>query len=310
MEKCSKVGSPVKQWTFQRAKGGQSVICPPFLVPASWHSWAGRRHILSPLHSFATTTGSSNKKKLSTRSELCMSCRGLFSSGFLSFRNMAHWDKDFTCCSSVAQSCPTFCNPMDCSMPGLPVPQSVPKFMSIALVMSFSHPILWHPLLLLPSIFPSIRVFSCESPFASGEQNTGASASISVLPMNIQGWFPLGLTGWSPCCPRNSQDINSLALCLHSSALTTVHDNWEDHSLDYIDICWQSNLVFAFQTLSRCVIDLLPRSNHFVISWLQLLSAVILRAPKEEICHDFLLFPFYLPWSNTAGCHDLSFFSI
>ena len=68
--------------------------------------------------------------------------------------------------SSVAQLCLTLCDPMDCSTLGLHVhPNSwnLPKFMSIELVMLSSHFILYHPLLLLPSIFPSIRVFSSES---------------------------------------------------------------------------------------------------------------------------------------------------
>ena len=67
--------------------------------------------------------------------------------------------------SSVAQSCPTLCNPMNRSMLGLPAitsSQSIPKLMSIESVMSSSHLILCCPLLLLPSIFPSIRVFSNE----------------------------------------------------------------------------------------------------------------------------------------------------
>ena len=68
--------------------------------------------------------------------------------------------------SSVAQSCQTLCDPMDCSKPGLPVPhntRSLHKLMSTELVMPSNHLILCHPLLLLPSIFPSIRVFSNES---------------------------------------------------------------------------------------------------------------------------------------------------
>ena len=71
--------------------------------------------------------------------------------------------------------------------------QSLLKLMSIELVMPSNHFILCCPLLLLPSIFPRIRVFS--RLFASGGQSSGASASASVPPMNIQGWFPLGLTG-------------------------------------------------------------------------------------------------------------------
>ena len=68
--------------------------------------------------------------------------------------------------SSVAQSCPTLCDPMECRTPGLPVHHQLPdllKLMSIELVMPSSHLILCRPLLLPPSIFPSIRVFSNES---------------------------------------------------------------------------------------------------------------------------------------------------
>ena len=70
------------------------------------------------------------------------------------------------------------------------------KLMSIELVIPSNHLILCHPLLFLPSTFPSIRVFTNESVLASGGQRIGVSASASVLPMNIRGWFPLGLTGW------------------------------------------------------------------------------------------------------------------
>ena len=73
--------------------------------------------------------------------------------------------------------------------------QSLLKLMSIELVMPSSHLIFCHPLILLPSIFPSIRVFPISQQFASGGQSIGASASASVLLMNIQDCFPLGLTG-------------------------------------------------------------------------------------------------------------------
>ena len=71
---------------------------------------------------------------------------------------------------------------------------SLLKLMSNELVMPSNHLILCCPLLLPPSICPSIRVFSNESVLWSGGQSIGASAS--VLPMNIQDWFPLGLIGW------------------------------------------------------------------------------------------------------------------
>ena len=103
-----------------------------------------------------------------------------------------------------------------------------------------------------PQSFPASGTFPMSQLFPSDNQNTGVSASASVLPVNIQGWFPLRLT----CCPGGSQesspepqfeDNNSSVLCLlYGPALTTIHDYWKDHSRDYTDLRWQSN-VFDFQ---------------------------------------------------------------
>ena len=93
----------------------------------------------------------------------------------------------------------SLCDPMDCSTPGSPgsftISGSSLKFLSIELVMLFNHLILSCPLLLLPSILPSIRSFPVSQFFVSGSQSIWASASASVLSTNTQGWFPLGLTG-------------------------------------------------------------------------------------------------------------------
>ena len=119
--------------------------------------------------------------------------------------------------------------------------QSLLRVMSIESVMPSNHLSLCRPLIFLPSIFPSIRVFSKQSALASGGQSIGASVSASVLPINIQGWFPLGLTGWiSLQSKRLSRvfssttvwSINSLALSLHDPTFTSVHDYWENHSFD------------------------------------------------------------------------------
>ena len=107
-----------------------------------------------------------------------------------------------------------------------------------------------------------------------------------------------GLVG-SPCSPRDSQEssptqqfksINSSARSLlHSPTLTSIHDHWKNHSIDKMDLCWQSN-VSAFSMLSRLVIAFLPRSKHLSISWLQLPSAVILE-PRKQSQPLFPLFP-------------------
>ena len=98
--------------------------------------------------------------------------------------------KVICCYCLVTKLYPTLCDPMDCSIPGFPVLHYLPEIVQIhviELVMLSNHIILCHHLLLLPSVFPNFRIFSNESFFASGGQNIGASASASVLPMNIQG---------------------------------------------------------------------------------------------------------------------------
>ena len=84
--------------------------------------------------------------------------------------------------------------------------------------------------------------------FASGSQSIGASALASVLPVNIQYWFPLRLTGWISLQSKDSQEsslappfesINSSAL---SPTLTSIPDYWKNHSFDYLDLCWQSDV--------------------------------------------------------------------
>ena len=101
--------------------------------------------------------------------------------------------------NSVAQSGTTLCDPMDCSMPVFSVHHQLLelKLMSIESVMPSNHLILCYPLLLLPSVFPSIRVFSSESVLhIRWPKYSGVSASTSVLPMNIQDCFLFGWTGW------------------------------------------------------------------------------------------------------------------
>ena len=90
------------------------------------------------------------------------------------------------------------CDPMDCSMPGFPVlhyPQSLLKFMSIDLVVLSNHLILCHPFSFCLQSFPASGSFPVSRLFASGSQSFGTLALASVLPKNIQIWFPLGLTG-------------------------------------------------------------------------------------------------------------------
>ena len=150
---------------------------------------------------------------------------------------------------------------MNRSTPGLPVHHQLPEFThltSIESVMPASHLILCHPLLLLPAISPSIRVFSNESaPWIRWPKYQHFSLSISpsneysrLISFKID-WFDL-LAVLEPVKSQNSSQIpqfkriNSLVLSfLYGSTLISIHHYWKNHSVDYSDLCWQSD-VFAF----------------------------------------------------------------
>ena len=116
-----------------------------------------------------------------------------------------------------------FCDPMDCGTPGFPVLHYLPEFahfMYTESVMLSNHLILCHPLH-LPSIFPSIPwSFPVSWFFASGGQRIWASAS--VLPMNIWGWFPLGLTGLISLLSKGlSRVFSSTTIWKHQYSIVT-----------------------------------------------------------------------------------------
>ena len=141
--------------------------------------------------------------------------------------------------------CPTLCNPMNRSTPGLPVHHQLPEFTQI------------HVHRVGDAIQPSHPLSSPSPPAPNPSQHQGlfqwvnslhevakvlVSASASVLPMNTQDWCPLGWTGWislqskglSESSPTpHFQIINSLALSfLHSPTLTSIHDHWKNHRPD------------------------------------------------------------------------------
>ena len=112
---------------------------------------------------------------------------------FLWYLEMYRYDIDFYCSVQLFSHVQLFVTPWTaaCQAPlSITNSWSLLRLMSIESVMPSNHLILCHPLLLPPSIIPSIRVF------ASGGQSIGVLASASVFPVNFQDWFPLGLTGW------------------------------------------------------------------------------------------------------------------
>ena len=147
--------------------------------------------------------------------------------------------------SSVAQLSLTLCDPMDCSTPGLPVHHQLPEFpklMSPEWVMPSNHLILCHPLLLLPSIFPSIRVFSIESALRIRWPKYW-SFSFNISPSNEHPELISFRMDWLDL-PEVQGTLESLlqhhsskaSILWHSVAysptLTSIHDYWKDHSFE------------------------------------------------------------------------------
>ena len=188
-------------------------------------------------------------------------------------------------CCSVAKSSPTLCNPMNCSTPGFPahhhlleLTQTHVHWVSDAI----HHLILCHPFSTCTQSFPASGSFPVSRLLASVGQSMGNSVSASVLSMNIQGRFPLGLTGSISLLFKglsrifstpHFKSINSSMLSfLYNPTLISIHDYWKSHS-------WQSN-VSAFYRLSQLLIAFLPKSKCLLISWLQSQSAVIWEPQK------------------------------
>ena len=172
---------------------------------------------------------------------------------------------------------------------------SLPKLMSIVLVMPSSHRILCHPLLLLPSIFPSIRVFSNKSALCirwpkywSFSFSHSTSSEHPGLISFRMDW--LDLLAVQETLKSLLQHHSSKASIFWHSAFFTVqlsHPYMTTGKTMTRRTFVGKVMSLLFNMLSRLVITFLPRSKHLLISWLQYPSAVILEPPKNKVWHCF-----------------------
>ena len=145
--------------------------------------------------------------------------------------------------SSVAQSCPTLCDPMNCSTPGLPVHHQLPEFTQTHV--HWGSDAIWSsvvPFSSCPQSLPASESFPMSQLFIWGGQSIGVSALASVLPMNTQDWSPLKWTGWISLQSKGLSRVFSNTTVqkhqssglsfLYSPTLTSIHDHWKNHSLD------------------------------------------------------------------------------
>ena len=191
---------------------------------------------------------------------------------------------------------------------------NVLKLMSIESVMPSNPLILCCPLLLLPSIFPASESFPMTQLYTSGGQSIGAS-SASVFQVNIQCWFPLGLTGLISLLFKDSQEsspspqfesVNSLVFSLlYGPTLTSLPGYWKEN-IDLTTRTFVGKLIsLLFNILFRFIIAFLPRNKHLLISWLQSPSAVIWEPEKIKSVTVSIFFPHlfamklwdWMPWS-------------
>ena len=182
--------------------------------------------------------------------------------------------------SSVTQSCLTLCDPMDCSMPGLPVPHHLPEFAQVHVHwIGDAIPTISSccPLLLLPSILPSIRVFSSELairirwPKYWSFSISPSSEYSGLISLRIDWFYLLAVQG---ILRSLLQHHSSKASILRHSAFFMVHLSHPymttGKTIALTIRTFVSKVMFLlFNTLSRFVIAFLPRSNHLLISRLQ-----------------------------------------
>ena len=198
--------------------------------------------------------------------------------------------------SSVAQSCPTLCDPMNCSTPGLlsiTNSQNSPRLMSIESVMPSSHLILCRPLLLLLPIPPSIRVFSNESTLHMRWPKYW-SFSFSIIPSKEHPGLICFRMDWLDLLAVQ-ETLKSLLQHHKSKASILWHSAFLTVQLSHPYMTTGKTIALTRQTfvgkvmslllnmLSRLVITFLPRSMRLLISWLQSPSAVILEPPKNKV---------------------------
>ena len=197
---------------------------------------------------------------------------------------------------------------------------SLLKLTSIELVMPSNRLILCHPLLLLPSILFSIRVFSNESALHNRwPKYWGCSFSIS--PSNEYSGVISCRMDWLNL-PAVHGVLKSL-LQHHSSKVSILqHSAFFTIQLSHSYMTTGKTIALTIQTfvskvmsllfdmMSGLAIAFLPKSKSLLISWLQSPSAVILEPQTNKVWHCFHCFPIYFPWSDGTRCHDLSFLNV
>ena len=179
--------------------------------------------------------------------------------------------------------------------------QSFLKLMSIESVMPSNQLILCGPLLLLPPIFFSIKVFSNESVHIRWPKYWSFSFSISTneysgLISFRMDWFDL--LAVQGTCKSLLQHDSSKASILSCSAFFIVqlsHPYVTTGKIIALLTLVVKEMSLLFNMLSRLAITFLPRSKHLLISWLQSPSTMILEPPENKVCHCFHCFPTYLP---------------
>ena len=197
---------------------------------------------------------------------------------------------------------------------------SLPKLMSIELVIPSSHLILCRPLLLLPPIPPSIRVFSNESTLLMRWPKSWSFSFSIISSKEHPGLISfrmdwLDLLAVQGTLKSLLQHHSSKASILRRSAFFIIQLSHPYMTTGKTIGLTRRTFVgkvmsLLLNMLSRLVITFLPRSKRLFISWLQSLSAVILEPPQNKIWHCFHCFPIYFPWSDGTRCHDLRFLNI
>ena len=221
--------------------------------------------------------------------------------------------------SSVAQSCPTLCNPMNRSTPGLPVHHKLPEFTQtyayqVGDAIQPSHPLSSPP---PPAPNPSqhhglfywvnsLNEVAKVPVWSFSFSNSPSNEHPGLISFRMDSLDLLAVQGTLKSLLQHHSSKPSIFRCSAFFTVQVSHPYMNTGKTIALTRWTFVSKVMSllFNMLSRLIITFLPRNKHLLISWLQSPSAVIL---ESKVCHSFHCFPIYLPWNDGTRCHDLSF---
>ena len=304
---CSSVCMSVVVGVSTRQQSGTDVVKFRFLLQLGlrvWREESGNSQLVEAVDTRGRYSPAFRQREGSAQFSAPAAAQEVISQAVQSFIPVWHFATSWTAARQASLS--------------ITVSRSLLKLMSIESLMPSNYLILCCPIFILPSIFPSIRVFSNESVLPIRWPKYW-SFIFSISPSNVYSglisfgmdWFDLlAVQGTLKSLLQHHSSKASILPCLAFFIVELSHPYMTTGKTIVLTRQTFVGKVMSllFNTLSNFVIAFLPRNKHLLVSRLQSPTTVIWEPKKIKSFHCFHFFPFYLLWSGRTRCHDLIFF--